>query len=102
SSAWESFPGPSSKTIGPSTTAAQGAPMMFFRRKRASVMLVRAWCSPFSEDGPAGELLALVDQVLAAIPAQPLEGRINHGYTQPMSSLRRALAKMKPLQLDAL
>jgi hypothetical protein len=80
----------------------EGAPMMFFRRKRASVMLVRAWCSPFSEEGPAGELLALVDQVLAAIPAQPLEGAINHGYTQPMSSLRRALAKMKPAQLDAL
>jgi len=76
--------------------------MMFFRRKRASVMLVRAWCSPFSEDGPAGELLALVDQVLAAIPAKPLEGTINHGDAQPMSSLRRALAKMKPVQLDAL
>ena len=76
--------------------------MKFFGRKRASVTLVRAWCSPFGEDGPAGELLALVDQVLAAIPAQPLEGTINHGYVQPMSSLRRALAKMKPVQLDAL
>ena len=76
--------------------------MMFFGRKRASVMLVRAWCSPFGEDGPAGELLALVDQVLASIPAAPLEGSINVGYTQPMSSLRRALAKMKPAQLDAL
>jgi|GEM_PF-977101 len=76
--------------------------MKFFGRKRASVMLVRAWCSPFGEDGPAGELLALVDQVLAAIAAKPLEGAINHGDVQPMSSLRRALAKMKPAQLDTL
>jgi hypothetical protein len=76
--------------------------MLFFGRKRASVTLVRAWCSPFGEDGPAGELLALVDQVLAATSSQPLEGAINHAYTQPMSSLRRALAKMKPVQLDAL
>ncbi len=76
--------------------------MKFFRRKRASVMLVRAWCSPFGEDGPAGELLALVDAVLDVIHATPLEGAINHGYTQEMSSLRRALAKMKPMQLDAL
>ena len=76
--------------------------MMFFGRKRASVTLVRAWCSPFGEEGPAGELLALVDQVLASLAAKPLEGSINIGYTQPMSSLRRALAKMKPVQLDAL
>ena len=76
--------------------------MKFFGRKRASVMLVRAWCSPFGEEGPAGELLALVDQVLAGLPAQPLEGEINHGYTQQMPSLRRALAKMKPVQLDTL
>ncbi len=76
--------------------------MIFFGRKRASVTLVRAWCSPFGEDGPAGELLALVDQVLAATSFQPVEGSINHGYTQQMSSLRRALAKMKPVQLDAL
>jgi hypothetical protein len=76
--------------------------MKFFGRKRASVTLVRAWCSPFGEDGPAGELLALVDQVLASQPAQPLSGVINHGYTQEMSALRRALAKMKPVQLDAL
>ena len=76
--------------------------MMFFGRKRASVTLVRAWCSPFGEEGPAGELLALVDQVLASLAAQPLEGSINFGYTQPMSSLRRALAKMTPVQLDAL
>ena len=76
--------------------------MMFFGRKRASVTLVRAWCSPFGEEGPAGELLALVDQVLASLAAKPLEGSINMGYTQPMSSLRRALAKMKPVQLDAL
>jgi hypothetical protein len=76
--------------------------MKFFGRKRTGVTLVRAWCSPFGEDGPAGELLALVDQVLAAIPATPLEGSINFGYTQPMSSLRRALAKMKPVALDAL
>jgi hypothetical protein len=76
--------------------------MKFFGRKRASVTLVRAWCSPFGEEGPAGELLALVDQVLAGVPARPLEGALNHGYTQPMSSLRRALAKMKPAQLDAL
>ncbi len=76
--------------------------MRFFGRKRSSVTLVRAWCSPFGEDGPAGELLALVDQVLAAIPGTPLEGSINFGYVQPTSSLRRALAKMKPAQLDAL
>jgi hypothetical protein len=76
--------------------------MKLFGRKRASVMLVRAWCSPFGEEGPAGELLALVDQVLALIPAIALEGSINYGYTQPMSSLRRALAKLKPAQLDAL
>ena len=76
--------------------------MKFFGRKRASVTLVRAWCSPFGEDGPAGELLALVDQVLASLAAQPLQGVINHGYVQEMSSLRRALAKMKPVQLDAL
>ena len=76
--------------------------MKFFGRKRASVTLVRAWCSPFGEEGPAGELLALVDQVLAGLAAKPLEGSINFGYTQPMSSLRRALAKMKPVQLDAL
>ena len=76
--------------------------MKFFRRKRASVMLVRAWCSPFGEDGPAGELLALVDAVLDVIHATPLEGAINHGHTQEMSSLRRALAKIKPMQLDAL
>ncbi len=76
--------------------------MIFFGRKRASVTLVRAWCSPFGEDGPAGELLALVDQVLASTTFVPLEGSINHGYTQQMSSLRRALAKMKPVQLDAL
>ena len=76
--------------------------MKFFGRKRASVTLVRAWCSPFGEDGPAGELLALVDQVLGSLAAQPLQGVINHGYTQEMSSLRRALAKMKPVQLDAL
>ena len=76
--------------------------MMFFGRKRASVTLVRAWCSPFGEEGPAGELLALVDEVLASLAAKPLEGSINFGYTQPMSSLRRALAKMTPVQLDAL
>ena len=76
--------------------------MILFGRKRASVTLVRAWCSPFGEDGPAGELLALVDQVLASTTFTPLEGSINHGYTQQMSSLRRALAKMKPVQLDAL
>ena len=76
--------------------------MRLFGRKRSGVTLVRAWCSPFGEDGPAGELLALVDQVLAAIPGKPLEGAINFGYMQPMSSLRRALAKMKPVQLDAL
>ena len=76
--------------------------MFSFLRKRASVTLVRAWCSPFGEDGPAGELLALVDQVLAATSFRPVEGSINHGYTQEMSSLRRALAKMKPVQLDAL
>ena len=76
--------------------------MRLFGRKRASVMLVRTWCSPFGEDGPAGELLALVDEVLASTSFQPLEGSINFGYTQPMSSLRRALAKMKPVQLDAL
>ena len=76
--------------------------MIFFGRKRASVTLVRAWCSPFGEDGPAGELLALVDQVLASTTFVPLEGSINHGYTQQMSSLRRALAKMRPVQLDAL
>ena len=76
--------------------------MKLFGRKRSGVTLVRAWCSPFGEDGPAGELLALVDQVLAAIPGKPLEGAINFGYMQPMSSLRRALAKMKPVQLDAL
>jgi hypothetical protein len=76
--------------------------MKFFGRKRAGVTLVRAWCSPFGEEGPAGELLALVDQVLASLAAKPLEGSINIGYTQPMSSLRRALAKMKPVQLDAL
>jgi len=76
--------------------------MKFFGRKRASVGLVRAWCSPFGEDGPAGELLALVDAVLAATPLQPLEGEINFGDLQPMSSLRRALARMKPVELDAL
>ncbi len=76
--------------------------MKFFRRKRASVTLVRAWCSPFGEDGPAGELLALIDQVLASTPLKPLEGSINYAYMQPMSSLRRALAKMRPTQLDAL
>ncbi len=76
--------------------------MKFFGSKRAGVTLVRAWCSPFDEDGPAGELLALVDQVLASIPAKALEGTINYGYTQPLSSLRRALARMKPAQLDAL
>jgi len=76
--------------------------MMFFGRKRTGVTLVRAWCSPFGEDGPAGELLALVDLVLAALPAKPLEGAINFGYLQPMSSLRRALARMTPVQLDAL
>jgi hypothetical protein len=76
--------------------------MRLFGRKRASVTLVRAWCSPFGEDGPAGELLALVDEVLGSTSFQPLEGAINFGYTQPMSSLRRALAKMKPVQLDAL
>jgi hypothetical protein len=76
--------------------------MKFFGWKRASVTLVRAWCSPFGEDGPAGELLALVDQVLAAVAAKPLEGAINHAELQPMSSLRRALARMKPVQLDTL
>ena len=76
--------------------------MKFFGRQRASVTLVRAWCSPFGEDGPAGELLALVDQVLASTPCLPLEGSINFGDMQPMSSLRRALAKMTPVQLDAL
>lgn len=76
--------------------------MNLFGRKRASVTLVRAWCSPFGEDGPAGELLALVDQVLASTPLKPLEGSINFGDRQPMSSLRRALAKMSPVQLDAL
>jgi hypothetical protein len=76
--------------------------MKWFGRKRVSVMLVRAWCSPFGEDGPAGELLALVDRVFAATPLKPLEGSINHGYVQPLSSLRRALARMKPVQLDAL
>ena len=76
--------------------------MNFFGRKRASVTLVRAWCSPFGEQGPAGELLALVDQVLASLAAKPLEGTINFGHVQPMSSLRRALAKMTPVQLDAL
>ena len=28
--------------------------MKLFGRKRASVTLVRAWCSPFGEEGPAG------------------------------------------------
>jgi hypothetical protein len=85
-----------------SIPAREGAQMKFFRRKRTSVTLVRAWCSLFGEEGPAGELLALVDQVLAAIPGTPLEGSINFGYRQPMSSLRRALARMQPAQLDAL
>ncbi len=76
--------------------------MKFFGRKRPGVTLVRARCSPFGEDGPAGQLLALIDQVLASTPIKPLEGSINFGYTQPMSSLRRALAKMRPTQLDAL
>ena len=76
--------------------------MKLFGRKRASVTLVRAWCSPFAEDGPAGELLALVDAVLASLAATPLEGSINFGYVQQMSSLRRALAKLTPVQLDAL
>ncbi len=76
--------------------------MMFFGSKRASLTLVRAWCSPFGEDGPAGELLALVDAVLDVIQATPLDGSINHGHTQEMSSLRRALAKMRPVQLDTL
>ena len=76
--------------------------MKLFGRKRASVTLVRAWCSPFGEDGPAGQLLALVDAVLASLVATPLEGSINFGYVQQMSSLRRALAKMTPVQLDAL
>jgi len=76
--------------------------MMFFGRKRASARLVRAWCSPFGEDGPAGELLALVDAVLASTAFPPQEGQINFGDTQPMSSLRRALARMKPMTLDAL
>ena len=84
-----------------STPAREGSDEVL-GRKRAGVALVRAWCSPFDEEGPAGELLALVDQVLASIPALALEGSINYGYTQPMSSLRRALAKLKPAQLDAL
>jgi len=76
--------------------------MMFFGSKRPGLTLVRAWCSPFGEDGPAGELLALVDAVLEIVQATPLDGSINHGYTQEMSSLRRALAKMRPVQLDTL
>ena len=76
--------------------------MMFFGRKWVSVRLVRVWCFLFGEDGLAGELLALVDAVLASTTFQPLEGQINFGYVQPMSSLRRALAKMKPVALDAL
>src|SRR3954466_10210028 len=80
----------------------KGAQMKFFGSKRASLTLVRAWCSPFGEDGPAGELLALVDAVLDVSQATPLDGSINHGHTQEMSSLRRALAKMRPVQLDTL
>jgi len=76
--------------------------MVIFGRREAGVTLVRAWCSPFGDDGPAGELLALVDQVLAGIPAEPLEGAINHGAAQPIASLRRALAKMRPVQIDSL
>ena len=40
--------------------------------------------------------------MLATTAIQPLEGAINFGYVQPMSALRRALARMKPVQLDAL
>jgi hypothetical protein len=76
--------------------------MVIFGRRQTGVTLVRAWCSPFDEDGPAGELLALLDRVLAAIPAEPLEGAINHGVLQPIASLRRALVKMRPVQLDSL
>jgi len=76
--------------------------MVIFGRRAPGVTLVRAWCSPFGDDGPAGELLALVDQVLAGIPAEPLEGAINHGGVQPIVSLRRALARMRPVQIDAL
>jgi hypothetical protein len=76
--------------------------MFLFGRRRAGVTLVRAWCSPFGEHGPAGELLALVDQVLDGIPAEPLEGSVNQGPMQPVSSLRRALAKMRPAQIDTL
>jgi hypothetical protein len=76
--------------------------MMFFGSKPTAVTLVRAWCSPFGDDGPAGEFLALVDQLLALMPPASLEGSLNAGYGSPLSSLRRALGKLSPEQVESL
>ena len=76
--------------------------MKFFGSKPTAVTLVRAWCSPFGDDGPAGEFLALVDQILALMPPATLEGALNDGYGSPLSALRRALAKLAPEGVQSL
>jgi len=63
---------------------------------------VQAWCSPFGPQGLAGELLALVDRLIAALPEAPLEGAIDDGERQPLSALRRALARLQPVELNSL
>jgi hypothetical protein len=76
--------------------------MNLFGFRRPGLTVVKAWCSPFGAHGPAGEVLALVDRLVAALPEAPLEGAIDDGEPQPLSALRRALARLQPAELESL
>ena len=76
--------------------------MNLFGFRRPGLTVVKAWCSPFGAQGRAGELLALVDRLVAALPQEPLEGAIDDGEAQPLSALRRALARLQPAELQSL
>lgn len=76
--------------------------MNLFGFRRPGLTVVKAWCSPFGAQGLAGELLALVDRLIAALPEAPLEGAIDDGEAQPLSALRRALARLQPGELASL
>ena len=78
--------------------------MNLFGFRRPGVTVVKAWCSPFyvDVDGPAGEYLALIDRLLALLPSASLDGCVNAGELQPLPSLRRALAKMRAVDVESL
>ena len=76
--------------------------MNLFGFRRPALTAVKAWCSPFGADGLPGELLALVDRLLALLPEAPLEGSLNDSEPQSLSTLRRALARLAPAELESL